>query len=155
MQKQSTYSQDGCNGSEHVLYADTTFLLCIHVPLGISSSTGAMCLCQVTFHLSKDNIFTAEAVDLNSGRHHLWQVSLLLHFKVLGLAPYPACHQSGQLYCQDCIHHCCASCEVWEFAKKPQGSMQESNGALIASGFQSGPISESMAVPPVVQVAAA
>lgn len=30
---------------------------------------------QVTFHLSKDNTFTAEAVDLNSGRHHLWQVS--------------------------------------------------------------------------------
>ena len=29
---------------------------------------------QVTFHLSKDNIFTAEAVDLNTGRHHLWQV---------------------------------------------------------------------------------
>ncbi|CAK0783168.1 hypothetical protein CVIRNUC_006367 [Coccomyxa viridis] len=58
----------------------------------------------VTFHISKDGVFTAEAVDLNSGRHHLWQ---------------------------------------------------ESNGALIASGFHSGPISESMALPPVVQVAAA
>ena len=32
-------------------------------------------MCQVTFHLSKDNTFTAEAVDLNSGRHHLWQVN--------------------------------------------------------------------------------
>jgi hypothetical protein len=31
----------------------------------------------VTFHLSKENIFTAEAVDLNSGRHHLWQVGIL------------------------------------------------------------------------------
>ena len=33
--------------------------------------------------------------------------------------------------------------------------MQESNGALIASGFHSGPISESMGVPQVVQIAAA
>ncbi len=35
---------------------------------------GLWLVCQVTFHLSKDNTFTAEAVDLNSGRHHLWQV---------------------------------------------------------------------------------
>ena len=31
----------------------------------------------MTFHISKDGVFTAEAVDLNSGRHHLWQVSIL------------------------------------------------------------------------------
>ncbi len=28
---------------------------------------------QVTFHLSADNIFSAEARELDSGRHHLWQ----------------------------------------------------------------------------------
>lgn len=27
----------------------------------------------MTFHLSVDNIFTAEARELDSGRHHLWQ----------------------------------------------------------------------------------
>jgi REP element-mobilizing transposase RayT len=27
----------------------------------------------VTFHLSKDNVLTAEARDLDSGRHHVWQ----------------------------------------------------------------------------------
>lgn len=46
-------------------------------------------VCQVTFHLSKDNSFTAAAVDLNSGRHHLWQVSQdLLAFFLLHRAPY-------------------------------------------------------------------
>ncbi len=27
----------------------------------------------MAFHLSEDNIFSAEARELDSGRHHLWQ----------------------------------------------------------------------------------
>lgn len=27
----------------------------------------------MAFHLSRDNVFTAEARDLDSGRHHVWQ----------------------------------------------------------------------------------
>lgn len=27
---------------------------------------------QVTFHLSEDNVLSAEARELESGRHHLW-----------------------------------------------------------------------------------
>ena len=35
-------------------------------------SDACECCVQVTFHLSEDNVFTAEARDLDSGRHYLW-----------------------------------------------------------------------------------
>ena len=54
----------------------------------------------MTFHISKDGVFTAEAVDLNSGRHHLWQVSILDRYSRLVQLALALCQlQHSSRYC--------------------------------------------------------